>query len=59
MRNFNEMVIKRYIPNDVETKDLKKNLHSPTRRSFIHAQVCACPNTAYFIKMLGKYLNNS
>lgn len=40
MGSFNEMVIKRYIPNDFKIKDLKKILYSPTMRSFVHAQVC-------------------
>lgn len=44
MRNFNEMVIKRYIPNDVETKDLKKIsiLHQGEvsfMLKFVHVQI--------------------
>lgn len=43
---------------DIEKKEMEKISYASTMRSLMYAQVCTCPNIAYIVEMLGKYLSN-
>ena len=47
-----------YPKNDLEQKDMQKFPYATTVGSFMYAQVYTHPDTAYIIRMVGRYLSN-
>ena len=44
--------------NDLETKEMQKVPYASAVGSLMYAQVCTCPDIAYIVGILGRYLSN-
>ena len=44
--------------NELEKKDMERFPYASTIGSLMYAQVCTCPDIAYIVGMLGRYLSN-
>ncbi|RVW37313.1 Retrovirus-related Pol polyprotein from transposon TNT 1-94 [Vitis vinifera] len=44
--------------NELEKKDMERFPYASAIRSLMYAQVCTCPDIAYIVGMLGRYLSN-
>ena len=44
--------------NEIEKKEMENIPYASIVRSLMYAQVCTCPDIAYIVSMLGKYLSN-
>ncbi|KAL6315482.1 hypothetical protein AAG906_000776 [Vitis piasezkii] len=46
------------LKNELEKKDMERFPYASAIRSLMYAQVCTCPDIAYIVGMLGRYLSN-
>ena len=44
--------------NELEKKDMERFPYASAVGSLTYAQVCTCPDIAYIVRMLDRYLNN-
>ena len=45
--------------NDIERDQMKEISYSSIEGSLMYAQVCTCPDIAFFVSMLGRYLSDT